>query len=140
LLWFAGETIRIDGRYATASDASGRVLVMQQPVGPCLVITPWNFPLVMATRAIAPAVAAGCTLVVKPSKLAPLATLRLVELLDAAGIPPGVLNLVVSGSSRPVTEPIIRDPRLRKITFTGSTDVGRTLIEQSASQVLRLSL
>jgi succinate-semialdehyde dehydrogenase/glutarate-semialdehyde dehydrogenase len=140
LLWFAEEAIRIDGRYARAPDGSGRVLVMQHPVGPCLVITPWNFPLVMATRAIAPAIAAGCTMVVKPSKLAPLSTFVLAEILAEAGVPPGVLNVVACSRSRPVTEPLMRDPRLRKVTFTGSTDVGRTLIEQSATQVLRLSM
>ena len=140
LLWFAEEAMRIDGRYAVAPDATGRVLVMQHPVGPCLIITPWNFPLVMATRAIAPAVAAGCTMVVKPSKLAPLATLALGEVLQAAGLPPGVLNVVPGASSRAITEPVIADDRLRKITFTGSAEIGRTLIAQSAPHVLRLSM
>jgi succinate-semialdehyde dehydrogenase/glutarate-semialdehyde dehydrogenase len=140
LLWFAEEAMRIDGRYAVAPDARGRVLVMQQPVGPCLIITPWNFPLVMATRAVAPAVAAGCTMVVKPSKLAPLTTLALADILQEAGLPPGVLNVVPGSSSRAITEPVIADDRLRKVTFTGSAEVGRTLIAQSSSNVLRLSM
>jgi succinate-semialdehyde dehydrogenase/glutarate-semialdehyde dehydrogenase len=140
LLWFAEETIRIDGRYATAPDGRGRVLVMQQPVGPCLIITPWNFPLVMATRAAAPAIAAACTMVLKPSRLAPLATLAFTRVLHEAGLPPGVLNVVPGSRSGAITDPVLDDPRLRKLTFTGSTAVGQALVRKSAEQVLRVSL
>ena len=140
LLWFAEEAIRIDGRYATAPDGRGRVLVMQQPVGPCLIITPWNFPLVMATRAAAPAIAAGCTMVLKPSRLAPLATLAFTQVLHDAGLSPGVLNVVTGSSSSALTDPLRSDPRLRKLTFTGSTAVGQGLLRMSADQVLRVSL
>ena len=140
LLWFAEEAIRIDGRYAVAPDGRGRVLVMQQPVGPCLIITPWNFPLVMATRATAPAIAAGCTMVVKPSRLAPLATLSFAGALAEAGLPPGVLNVVPGGRSDAITGVLLGDPRLRKLTFTGSTRVGQELLRGSADQILRVSL
>lgn len=140
LVWFAEEAIRIDGRYAVAPDGRGRVLVMQQPVGPCLVITPWNFPLVMATRAIAPAIAAGCTMVVKPSRLAPLATLAFTETLAEAGVPPGVLNVVPGARSDAITGAVLDDPRLRKLTFTGSTRIGQGLLRRSADQILRVSL
>jgi succinate-semialdehyde dehydrogenase/glutarate-semialdehyde dehydrogenase len=140
LAWFAEEAVRIDGRYAVAPDGSGRVLVMRQPVGVCLFIVPWNFPLVMATRGMAPAIAAGCSMITKPSRLAPLSSLALAEILVDAGVPPGVVNMLPSASSAAVTEPLITDSRLRKLTFTGSTAIGRKLIQQSSEQVLRLSL
>ncbi len=113
---------------------------MRQPVGPCVFITPWNFPLAMGTRKIGPAVAAGCTMVVKPAKLTPLSMLMLAQILEQAGLPAGVLNVVTASSSGSVMEPVIRDPRTRKLSFTGSTEVGRTLIEQSAEQVLKVSM
>jgi succinate-semialdehyde dehydrogenase/glutarate-semialdehyde dehydrogenase len=113
---------------------------MKQPVGPCLMITPWNFPLAMGTRKIGPAVAAGCTMVIKPASLTPLSMFALAEILDEAGLPPGVLNVVTTASTGDVMEPLIRDPRLRKLTFTGSTEVGRTLVEQSAQGLLRVSM
>ena len=113
---------------------------MKQPVGPCVLITPWNFPLAMGTRKIGPAIAAGCTMVVKPAKLTPLSMLMLGAILEQAGLPAGVLNIVTARSSGAVMEPLIRDPRTRKLSFTGSTEVGRTLIEQSAEQVLRVSM
>ncbi len=142
LRWYAEEAVRIDGRYTTheAGPASGRLLTLKQPVGPCVFITPWNFPLAMGTRKIGPAIAAGCTMVVKPAKLTPLSMLMLAKLLEEAGLPAGVLNVVTASSSGAVMEPLIRDPRTRKLSFTGSTEVGRRLIEQSAEQVLRVSM
>ena len=134
--------MRIDGRFTTheAGPASGRLLTMKQPVGPCVFITPWNFPLAMGTRKIGPAIAAGCTMVVKPAKLTPLSMLMLGAILEEAGLPAGVLNIITARSSGAVMEPLIRDPRTRKLSFTGSTEVGRRLIEQSAEQVLRVSM
>jgi succinate-semialdehyde dehydrogenase / glutarate-semialdehyde dehydrogenase len=140
LRWFAEEAVRIDGRYAVAPNGQGRLLTMKQPVGPSLFITPWNFPLAMGTRKIGPAVAAGCTMVVKPAKQTPLSMLALAEILTNAGLPAGVLNVVTSSSSGSVMEPLIRDPRLRKLSFTGSTEVGRKLMEQASEQLLRLSM
>src|SRR5665811_1715363 len=138
--WFAEEAVRISGRYSVAPNGATRLLTMKQPVGPCLMITPWNFPLAMGTRKIGPAIAAGCTMVVKPASLTPLSMLALADIMTEAGLPKGVLNIVTTSSSGAVMEPLIRDPRLRKLTFTGSTAVGRTLIEQSAEQVLRVSM
>jgi succinate-semialdehyde dehydrogenase/glutarate-semialdehyde dehydrogenase len=132
--------VRIDGRYAVAPNGQGRLLTMKQPVGPSLMITPWNFPLAMGTRKIGPAVAAGCTMVVKPAKQTPLSMLALAEILANAGLPPGVLNVVTSSSSGSVMEPLIKDPRLRKLSFTGSTEVGKKLMEQASDQLLRLSM
>jgi succinate-semialdehyde dehydrogenase/glutarate-semialdehyde dehydrogenase len=138
--WFAEESVRISGRYSVAPNGATRLLTMKQPVGPCLMITPWNFPLAMGTRKIGPAIAAGCTMVVKPAALTPLSMLRLADILTEAGLPAGVLNIVTTKSSGEVMEPIIRDPRLRKLTFTGSTEVGRSLVEQSAQGLLRVSM
>jgi succinate-semialdehyde dehydrogenase/glutarate-semialdehyde dehydrogenase len=140
LRWFAEQAVRIDGRYAVAPNGQGRLLTMKQPVGPSLMITPWNFPLAMGTRKIGPAVAAGCTMVVKPAKQTPLSMLALAEILANAGLPPGVLNVVTSSSSGSVMEPLIKDPRLRKLSFTGSTEVGKKLMEQASDQLLRLSM
>jgi succinate-semialdehyde dehydrogenase / glutarate-semialdehyde dehydrogenase len=138
--WFSEEAARIAGHYSPSPDGKGRILTMRQPVGPCLFITPWNFPLAMGTRKIGPAIAAGCTMVVKPAQQTPLTMLKLASILDDVGLPAGVLNVVTTTSSGRVMEPLIRDPRLRKLSFTGSTRVGRTLIEQSAQQVLRVSM
>ncbi len=138
--WFAEEAVRIEGRFAAAPNGKGRLLTMRQPVGPCYAITPWNFPMAMGTRKIGPAIAAGCTMVIKPAQQTPLSMLALAQILEEAGLPPGVLNVVTSSSSREVSEPIISDPRLRKLTFTGSTEVGRKLIEQSAENILRTSM
>jgi succinate-semialdehyde dehydrogenase/glutarate-semialdehyde dehydrogenase len=138
--WFAEQAVRIDGRFSVAPNGQGRLLTMKQPVGPCLLITPWNFPLAMGTRKIGPAVAAGCTMVVKPAKQTPLSMLALADVLERAGLPPGVLNVVTSASSGAVMEPLIRDPRTRKLSFTGSTPVGRKLMEQASEQLLRLSM
>jgi succinate-semialdehyde dehydrogenase / glutarate-semialdehyde dehydrogenase len=140
LRWFAEEAVRIEGRYSVAPNGAGRLLTTKQPVGPSVLITPWNFPAAMGTRKIGPAAAAGCTMVIKPAKQTPLSMLALVQILEDAGLPAGVLNLVTSSSSGSVMEPLIRDPRTRKLSFTGSTEVGRKLIEQAAEQVLRVSM
>jgi succinate-semialdehyde dehydrogenase / glutarate-semialdehyde dehydrogenase len=138
--WFAEEAVRIEGRYATAPNGQGRLITMRQPVGPCYAITPWNFPMAMGTRKIGPAVAAGCTMVIKPPQQTPLSMLALAQILAEAGLPAGVLSVLTSSSSSGVSKPIIEDPRLRKLTFTGSTDVGRKLVEQSAQGLLRTSM
>jgi succinate-semialdehyde dehydrogenase/glutarate-semialdehyde dehydrogenase len=138
--WFAEEAVRIEGRFATAPNGAGRLLTMRQPVGPCYFITPWNFPMAMGTRKIGPAIAAGCTMVVKPAQQTPLSMLALGEILEEAGLPAGVLNIVTSSKSSDVSKPIIGDARLRKLSFTGSTEVGRKLIEQSAHNILRVSM
>ncbi len=138
--WFSEEAVRVHGRYMVNTTGKGRILTMRQPVGPCVFVTPWNFPTAMGTRKIAPAVAAGCTMVVKPAKQTPLSMLALAQILERAGLPAGVLNLITASRSGAVIEPLLRDPRTRKLSFTGSTEVGRTLIEQSAHQVLRVSM
>ncbi len=140
LRWFSEEAVRIEGRYATSPNGQGRLLTMQQPVGPCLLITPWNFPLAMGTRKVGPAIAAGCTMVVKPAQLTPLSMLMLVKILEDAGLPKGVVNLVSSTSSGATMGPLIADPRLRKLSFTGSTEVGKKLMEQASENLLRLSM
>jgi succinate-semialdehyde dehydrogenase/glutarate-semialdehyde dehydrogenase len=138
--WFSEEAVRISGRYSVAPNGATRLLTLKQPVGPVLMITPWNFPLAMGTRKIGPAIAAGCTMVVKPAGLTPLTMLWLGAVLAEAGLPDGVLNIVTTKNTGEVMEPIIRDPRLRKLTFTGSTEVGRSLVEQSAEGLLRVSM
>ncbi len=138
--WFSEEAARIQGRYGANPEGTGRMIVSQHPVGPCYLITPWNFPLAMATRKIAPALAAGCTVVIKPAALTPLTTLYFAKLLEDAGLPAGVVNVVTTKASGAVSEEIIRDPRLRKLSFTGSTPVGQQLLEQAASGVLRTSM
>ncbi|GAB2721422.1 NAD-dependent succinate-semialdehyde dehydrogenase [Nocardia thraciensis] len=138
--WFAEEAARIHGRYQTAPTGTGRIVVHKQPVGPCLAITPWNFPLAMGTRKIGPALAAGCTMIVKPASATPLTMLLLARLCADAGLPDGVLSVITSRRSGAVTEPLLNDPRLRKLTFTGSTEVGKTLVEKSAHGLLRTSM
>nr|WP_255645426.1 NAD-dependent succinate-semialdehyde dehydrogenase [Actinoplanes polyasparticus] len=138
--WFAAETVRIDGQWKVSEDGSARVLVMRQPVGPCLLITPWNVPLAMPARKIAPALAAGCTVVVKPAEETPLTTLKLAGVLAEAGTPDGVVNVIPTSRPAEVTGPLIRDDRLRKLSFTGSTEVGRILLAAASSRVLRTSL
>ena len=140
LRWFSEQAVRIDGRYAVAPNGQGRLLTMKQPVGPCLLITPWNFPLAMGTRKIGPAVAAGCTMVVKPAQQTPLSMLMLAKILEESGLPKGVLNLITASSASESTGPLISDPRLRKLSFTGSTEVGRKLMEQASQNLLRLSM
>jgi succinate-semialdehyde dehydrogenase/glutarate-semialdehyde dehydrogenase len=138
--WFSEEAARIHGRYMVNTTGKGRILTMRQPVGPCVFVTPWNFPTAMGTRKIAPAIAAGCTMVVKPAQQTPLSMLALAQILEQAGLPGGVLNVITATRSGEVIEPLLRDPRTRKLSFTGSTEVGRKLIEQSAEQVLRVSM
>jgi succinate-semialdehyde dehydrogenase/glutarate-semialdehyde dehydrogenase len=138
--WYSEQAVRINGSYSISPDGNQRILTMKQPVGPCLMITPWNFPMAMGTRKIGPAVAAGCTMVMKPAKQTPLSMLALAQILEEAGLPAGVLNVVTSSSSSDVIPPIISDPRLRKLTFTGSTPVGRQLMAQASEQVLRVSM
>ena len=138
--WFSEEAVRIHGRYAVAPNGATRLMTMKQPVGPTLMITPWNFPLAMGTRKIGPAIAAGCTMVVKPAAQTPLTMLLLTQVLVECGVPAGVLNVVTTAHTGAVMEPIIRDPRLRKLTFTGSTEVGQRLVAQSADSLLRLSM
>ncbi|MDT7651378.1 MAG: succinate-semialdehyde dehydrogenase / glutarate-semialdehyde dehydrogenase [Pseudonocardiales bacterium] len=138
--WFAEEAVRIDGGYAIAPNGASRFLVQKQPVGVCLLITPWNFPMAMGTRKIGPAVAAGCTMVLKPASQTPLSMHALAAILTEAGLPDGVLNLVTTSDAGGVMEPLIRDGRARKLSFTGSTPVGRMLLEQAAEKVLRKSM
>ncbi len=138
--WFSEEAVRIHGRYMVNTTGKGRILTMRQPVGPCVFVTPWNFPTAMGTRKIAPAIAAGCTMVVKPAQQTPLSMLALAQILEQAGLPGGVLNVITAKRSGEVIEPLLKDPRTRKLSFTGSTEVGRKLIEQSAEQILRVSM
>jgi succinate-semialdehyde dehydrogenase / glutarate-semialdehyde dehydrogenase len=138
--WFSEEAVRIHGRYMLNTTGTGRILTMRQPVGPCVFVTPWNFPMAMGTRKVAPAIAAGCTMVVKPAKQTPLSMLALARILEQAGLPGGVLNVITASSAGRVIAPLLEDPRTRKLSFTGSTEVGRTLIEQSAQQILRVSM
>ncbi len=138
--WFSEEAVRVQGRYMVNTTGKGRILTMRQPVGPCVFVTPWNFPTAMGTRKIAPAIAAGCTMVVKPAQQTPLSMLALARILEEAGLPGGVLNVITAKHSGAVIEPLLKDSRTRKLSFTGSTEVGRTLIEQSAEQILRVSM
>lgn len=138
--WFAEEAVRIDGRYAVAPNGASRFLVMRQPVGVCLLITPWNFPMAMGTRKIGPAVAAGCTMVIKPAQQTPLSMHALAAILAEAGLPDGVLNVVTTATAGRLMAPLIRDGRARKLSFTGSTQVGKTLLEHASHQVLRTSM
>ncbi|MBF6065297.1 NAD-dependent succinate-semialdehyde dehydrogenase [Nocardia terpenica] len=138
--WFAEEAVRLDGGYTTAPAGGSRFLVTRQPVGPSLLITPWNFPMAMATRKIGPALAAGCTSVVKPAEQTPLCTLALAEILHAAGVPAGVVNVVTTSDPGALMTPMILDERSRKLSFTGSTAVGKALLEQCARTVMRTSM
>jgi succinate-semialdehyde dehydrogenase/glutarate-semialdehyde dehydrogenase len=137
---FAEEAVRIDGGYQVAPGGGSRFLVTKQPVGPCLLITPWNFPMAMGTRKIGPAIAAGCTSVIKPAAQTPLSMLALTALLAEAGVPDGVVNTVTTTRAGEVMEPLIRSGLARKLSFTGSTAVGRRLLEQCADKVLRTSM
>jgi succinate-semialdehyde dehydrogenase / glutarate-semialdehyde dehydrogenase len=140
LRWFSEEAARIGGRYADHPEGTGRVLTRRHPVGPCILVTPWNFPLAMATRKIAPAIAAGCTMVVKPAKQTPLTTLLFARILQDAGLPPGVLNVLTTRSSGELVGALIADGRARKLSFTGSTEVGRVLMGLCAERVMRTSM
>ena len=138
--WFSEEAVRIHGRYMVNTSGAGRILTMRQPVGPCVFVTPWNFPMAMGTRKIAPAIAAGCTMVVKPAHQTPLSMLALAQILEQSGLPGGVLNVITASRSGEVIAPLLKDARTRKLSFTGSTEVGRLLMEQAAEQVLRVSM
>ena len=138
--WFSEEAVRIHGRWMQAPAGGSRLLTIRKPVGPCLFITPWNFPLAMGTRKIGPAVAAGCTMVIKPAAETPLSMLALAALMEEAGLPPGVLNVITTHSSREVGAALMADDRLRKVSFTGSTEVGKGLVRQSADELQRVSM
>ncbi|MEV7604185.1 NAD-dependent succinate-semialdehyde dehydrogenase [Paenarthrobacter sp. NPDC089322] len=140
LRWFSEEAVRTWGRYSVSPDGKSRLLVQKKPVGPCLLITPWNFPLAMATRKIAPAVAAGCTVVLKPARLTPLTSQLFAQVMQEAGLPAGILNVVPSTRAGATTGPLIKDSRLRKLSFTGSTEVGRRLLADASEMVLRTSM
>ncbi len=138
--WFSEEAVRINGDYYTAPDGNARVMTLRQPVGPSLLITPWNFPLAMGTRKIGPALAAGCTVIVKPAEQTPLCMAALMSILEEAGLPSGVVNMITSSDPGAVTKPLISDSRLRKLSFTGSTEVGKLLMSQASGGLLRLSM
>jgi succinate-semialdehyde dehydrogenase/glutarate-semialdehyde dehydrogenase len=140
LRWFSEEAVRIHGRYMQAPAGGSRLLTLKKPVGPCLFVTPWNFPLAMGTRKIGPAVAAGCTMIVKPAHQTPLTMLALAATFEEAGLPAGVLNVVPTERSSDVSAAIMADPRLRKLSFTGSTGVGKVLVKQAADQLQRVSM
>jgi succinate-semialdehyde dehydrogenase/glutarate-semialdehyde dehydrogenase len=138
--WFAEEAVRIHGRYTPSPAGTGRIIVTKQPVGPCYAITPWNFPLAMGTRKIGPALAAGCTMIVKPAQETPLTMMLLAKLIGEAGLPKGVLSVLPSNRPREVTTALIEDGRLRKMSFTGSTGVGKALLKQASDALLRTSM
>jgi succinate-semialdehyde dehydrogenase/glutarate-semialdehyde dehydrogenase len=142
--WYSEEAVRLAGLTRRAPAGTHHQLVLRRPVGPALLITPWNFPIAMITRKVAPALAAGCPVVIKPAQLTPLTTAYFAEIvraeLDARDLPAGVINVLPTSSSRALTEPVIADPRLRKLSFTGSTEVGRSLLKQAADNVLRTSM
>ncbi|YCK79971.1 NAD-dependent succinate-semialdehyde dehydrogenase (plasmid) [Arthrobacter sp. D3-18] len=140
LRWFSEEAVRDYGRYLTTPEGKNKILVQHKPVGPCLLITPWNFPLAMATRKVAPAVAAGCTMVLKPANLTPLTAQLFAQTMMEAGLPSGVLNVVSTSNAAAISGPLLKDSRLRKISFTGSTPVGRRLMADAAHNVLRSSM
>ncbi|MDV3127285.1 NAD-dependent succinate-semialdehyde dehydrogenase [Mycobacterium sp. 21AC1] len=140
LRWFSEEAVRIDGGYMTAPDGAKRALVLAAPVGPCVLITPWNFPLAMGARKIGPAIAAGCTIVLKPAPQTPLSSLALAAILAEAGLPAGVLNVVTTSRAGEVIEPMLRSGQVRKLSFTGSTNVGKILLAQCGSAVIRTSM
>ncbi|PPF77506.1 NAD-dependent succinate-semialdehyde dehydrogenase [Subtercola sp. Z020] len=140
LRWFSEITAHTQGRYGANPEGTGHMIVTHHPVGPCYLITPWNFPLAMATRKIAPALAAGCTVVIKPATLTPLTTMFFAQILQDAGLPAGVVNVITTTDTGPVSERIISDPRLRKLSFTGSNPVGVKLLQQAAPSVLRTSM
>ena len=138
--WFSEEAVRITGEWKINGAGDGRILTMRQPVGACLLITPWNVPLALPARKIAPAIAAGCTMILKPASLTPLSALALADTLADAGLPDGVINVIPTSTSGATTQPLFHDPRLRKVSFTGSTGVGKVLIENAAANVLRTSM
>jgi succinate-semialdehyde dehydrogenase/glutarate-semialdehyde dehydrogenase len=138
--WFAEEAVRVRGHFGHTPEGGGRAMVLGQPVGPCLLITPWNFPLAMGTRKVGPAIAAGCTMVLKPAPQTPLSSLALAAVLTEAGLPDGVLNVVTTSRAGAVVEPLLKGGDIRKLSFTGSTEVGRLLLAQAAPEVVRTSM
>jgi len=140
LRWYAEEAVRPPGDYRFAPGGDKRILMTAQPVGPCLLITPWNFPLAMVTRKLGPALAAGCTAIVKPPAQTPLTALVLAEILEDCGLPEGVLSVLPTGRAAALVEPLLADRRLRKLSFTGSTEVGRQLAARAAGNLLRISM
>ena len=140
LRWFSEEAVRLDGRYATSPNGANRLITMRQAVGPCLLITPWNFPLAMGARKVGPAVAACCTMGVKPAQQTPLSMLAFAAIMTEAGLPPGVLNILTTSQAGKVTDPLFDDPRLRKVSFTGSTEIGRRIAARAMDRVLRVSM
>ena len=138
--WFSEEAVRIQGDCTRTPDGMTRTMVIRQPVGPCLLITPWNFPLAMGARKIAPAIAAGCPMILKPAPQTPLSSLALAAILQEAGLPPGVLNVVTTSRAGQVAEPLLRSGMIRKLSFTGSTAVGRKLLAQCGEAVVRTSM
>jgi succinate-semialdehyde dehydrogenase/glutarate-semialdehyde dehydrogenase len=138
--WFSEEAVRINGEFRTAPSGDKRIIVTKQPVGVSLLITPWNFPAAMATRKIGPALAAGCTVILKPAGETPLTAMAIVEILERAGVPAGVVNLILPVPSGPAIAKILKDPRVVNLSFTGSTEVGRVLLKEAADQVIRCSM
>ncbi|HWG28892.1 NAD-dependent succinate-semialdehyde dehydrogenase [Actinospica sp.] len=138
--WYAEEAVRGFGELGTAPSGSNRILVLRQPVGVCVLVTPWNFPAAMATRKIGPALAAGCSMVLKPASDTPLTALAIGALLEEAGLPAGVVNVLPSRKSGPVVSAMLHDPRVRKLSFTGSTEVGRSLLHEAADTIVNTSM
>jgi succinate-semialdehyde dehydrogenase / glutarate-semialdehyde dehydrogenase len=138
--WYAEEAVRGDGALATAPSGANKIMVLRQPVGVCVLVTPWNFPAAMASRKIGPALAAGCTVVLKPASDTPLTALAMARVLEDAGVPPGVVNVLPASRSGAVVSAMLHDHRVRKLSFTGSTEVGRLLLREAADQVVNTSM
>jgi succinate-semialdehyde dehydrogenase/glutarate-semialdehyde dehydrogenase len=138
--WFSEEAVRINGEFRTSPSGDKRIIVTKQPIGVSLLITPWNFPAAMATRKIGPALAAGCTVILKPAGETPLTALAIIEILERAGVPAGVVNLILPSPTGPAIAKILKDPRVFNLSFTGSTEVGRVLLKEAADRVIRCSM
>jgi succinate-semialdehyde dehydrogenase/glutarate-semialdehyde dehydrogenase len=138
--WFSEEAVRINGEYRTSPSGDKKIIVTKQPIGVSLLITPWNFPAAMATRKIGPALAAGCTVILKPAGETPLTAIAIVEILERAGVPAGVVNLILPTPTGPAIAKILKDPRVVNLSFTGSTEVGRVLLKEAADRVIRCSM
>jgi succinate-semialdehyde dehydrogenase / glutarate-semialdehyde dehydrogenase len=138
--WYSEEAVRAVGQLMTAPSGANKIMVLEQPVGICVLVTPWNFPAAMATRKIGPALAAGCTVVLKPASDTPLTALAMARILDQAGVPAGVVNVLPARRSGAVVSAMLHDPRVRKLSFTGSTEVGRVLLKEAADQVINCSM
>jgi succinate-semialdehyde dehydrogenase/glutarate-semialdehyde dehydrogenase len=138
--WFSEEAVRINGEFRTSPSGDKRIIVTKQPIGVSLLITPWNFPAAMATRKIGPALAAGCTVILKPAGETPLTALAIIEILERAGVPAGVVNLILPSPTGPAIAKILKDPRVVNLSFTGSTEVGRVLLKEAADRVIRCSM